>query len=964
MATRLIFGGGDSTPNAFTVTDYTGRSPGDVVTSSITPSGFDSATLFSVSYSGTGISLVEVSLDNVSFSSTLTGQIIPGQTLYVRITAVSTSNAFSTNNSYTVTFGYTGSQVSDTGTFNIRAADITPTAFSFTDSSGIELSTLTTSGTVTISGLEPNYTLLSVSCTGGEIDAGTSALSGTWATSKTVTVSATGTIVVAARATSSSNFLTAVNVVVTVGTGSDTYTITTRDVDRIGSATFTDLTNRSLNTTVSSGVVLISGLEPNRSFTFTASGDATALLAVDTYNSTPVTYATTQSATTDASGRINIILRVTTQNSFGTVSTVNVAIKDTLTDIAGSLTDSNWTATTIPEDDTANAFNFTDVSGVEPNTLTESVAIPITGVSASPNTLNLKVTGGEYYTTQFGWTGIQRDVSVDSNRQITGVKVRGTSSSSPSTTVGVTLTTNFTGTSDTFNITTRPANFSGAAFTNVTNAERSTSYDSAVITLTDAGYPNKSFTFNATNGTVAAATYNTTPTTFGASATATTDASGRVNVVLRATSSSSFSTGVTVTLSCTTGTVPDTSWTVTTRAPDLTGTATNPGNKTNQLFSALITSDTFTISGLEPNYTHTISVTGDAGAAVTVNGGTGTSRNVTSDANGEFPGTYLRITSSSSSNTTTSVTMSINGTVAFTWTVTTSPPGEVIYSSAGSYSFSMPANYSTVSWMGIGGGGGGGGGWTDGSTDAYSGGGGGGGGVGYKNNVSLGATVYVGSGGNGGTGGLGATNATNGASGGHTYISTGGGYYYAYLGIGGNKATSTAAGTGGAGRSYSGISVSGGTGGNGGNGNGSIVSGYAPGGGGGGGAAGYSGAGGAGATGTVGGGTSATGGNGAGGGSGGGGGGAASTGGAGGGGTGYGGQGTSGSGGTVNNGGGKGSTGGNSNGSNATGVNGANGGAFGGGGGGGSSLNSTPGNGGNGAAGASKIIWGTGVSFP
>src|SRR6056300_1350195 len=92
-----------------------------------------------------------------------------------------------------------------------------PDSFSFTDLTNQALNSTITSEEITVTGLIA-YATVTVSCNVGEIDAGTSALSGTWETSKDVTVSASGSIKVRARRTSSNTYADSVSQVITVGT--------------------------------------------------------------------------------------------------------------------------------------------------------------------------------------------------------------------------------------------------------------------------------------------------------------------------------------------------------------------------------------------------------------------------------------------------------------------------------------------------------------------------------------------------------------------------------------------------------------------------------------------------------------------------------------------------------------------------------------------------------------------------
>jgi hypothetical protein len=270
--------------------------------------------------------------------------------------------------------------------------------------------------------------------------------------------------------------------------------------------------------------------------------------------------------------------------------------------------------------------------------------------------------------------------------------------------------------------------------------------------------------------------------------------------------------------------------------------------------------------------------------------------------------------------------------------VTPVATSQTAYTTAGTYSFVVPTNVTSISVVSVGAGGGGGG-----TNGACSRGGGGGGALAYTNNISTtpGETLTV----TVGTGGPGGANGANGTAGGESALQRSATYLVRAGGGGGGVATLSTptcggivlVGTGGAGGAGASAVGANGTGG--------------------GGAGGYSGAGGAGSN-TTAGSAAATS-------SGGGGGGAtgniSSLGGGGGGGVGILGIGATGTGGVATGGGGVGGSGG-ANGTTSTTDAGAAGGAYGGGGGG---SNDDGNAGAAGGGGAVRIIWsGTARSFP
>lgn len=98
------------------------------------------------------------------------------------------------------------------------ASDTTPDAFSFTDVTGASLSTVYTSDPITVTGIDA---AAAITITGG-----TYSINGGAFTSDAGNVSLNDTV--RARGTSSGSYSTAVNVAVTIGGVSDTFTITTQ----------------------------------------------------------------------------------------------------------------------------------------------------------------------------------------------------------------------------------------------------------------------------------------------------------------------------------------------------------------------------------------------------------------------------------------------------------------------------------------------------------------------------------------------------------------------------------------------------------------------------------------------------------------------------------------------------------------------------------------------------------------
>jgi hypothetical protein len=128
---------------------------------------------------------------------------------------------YETATSHTITVSATNGGTPITRTVVIAVLnvveDTTPDAFSFTDVTGVALSTVVESNAITVAGIDGPATM---TITGGQY----SVNGGTYASTSTSVVAGN---TVKVRGTSSASNSTAVNVVLTIGGVSDTFTITT-----------------------------------------------------------------------------------------------------------------------------------------------------------------------------------------------------------------------------------------------------------------------------------------------------------------------------------------------------------------------------------------------------------------------------------------------------------------------------------------------------------------------------------------------------------------------------------------------------------------------------------------------------------------------------------------------------------------------------------------------------------------
>lgn len=199
--------------------------------------------------------------DTVSVSSS-SGSGNSGTITFAQTTTnVTPSSGFTTTTSYTQPRNSTryywasqGGYISDSTSFVSPAYDNTPTQFTFTDITGAALSTTQTSNTITIAGLDNSDSVV-VSVSGG-----------TYSKNGGAYTSSGGTAVngdtFAVRQTSSGSYSTVTNCILTVGTVSDTYSVTTRSADNVPDGyNFTDQTGLELSTLTYSNTETITGLE-------------------------------------------------------------------------------------------------------------------------------------------------------------------------------------------------------------------------------------------------------------------------------------------------------------------------------------------------------------------------------------------------------------------------------------------------------------------------------------------------------------------------------------------------------------------------------------------------------------------------------------------------------------------------------------------------------------------------------
>ena len=228
----------DTTPDAITFTSQSGTALSTAVSSNaVTITGINAAAAVSITGG-------EYSIGGGAFTSAA-GTVSNNQTITVRINS---SGQFSTQATATLTVG----GVSTVFTVTTLAADTTPDAFAFTaGSSSAARNVVLTSSNVTITGLNTGSP---ISIANGEysINGGAfTAAAGTVANNQQVTV----------RLTTSGQFSTAVNAVLTVGGVTGTFSATTLAEDTVPDAfTFQRSANNLRDSLVVSNSVTIAGI--------------------------------------------------------------------------------------------------------------------------------------------------------------------------------------------------------------------------------------------------------------------------------------------------------------------------------------------------------------------------------------------------------------------------------------------------------------------------------------------------------------------------------------------------------------------------------------------------------------------------------------------------------------------------------------------------------------------------------
>jgi hypothetical protein len=340
----------DVIPAAFSFTAITGAEPATTyLSNAVTIGGMDTGAVATVTVSGGSYS------KNGAAYTTAAGTAQNADIFQVNRLSAAVS-APSTAASTVLTIG----GVAGTFTVTTRAADTTPAAFTFTDIINSTLSTVYTSNTITVSGIDAGYSV-PVSYTG--FGAGYSKNGAAYTTSA-------GTAVLgdtfSVRLTSNVGGGVAHTGTLTIGGVSDTYSVTTKVGDTTPDPyTFTDLANQACNTDILSSVLIVTGVESTYSATLSLSGTGTYWR-----KNGGSWFAAGISGAVQTNDTVQ--LKIATDNTLAKTWTANINI--------GGVPDA-WVVVT-GSDGTPDVFTFTDLTGAALSTEYVSASVTISGLTS------------------------------------------------------------------------------------------------------------------------------------------------------------------------------------------------------------------------------------------------------------------------------------------------------------------------------------------------------------------------------------------------------------------------------------------------------------------------------------------------------------------------------------------------------------------------------------------------------
>jgi MYXO-CTERM domain-containing protein len=390
----------DTSPDPFSFGAVLDAPLGTVITSNtVTISGINVATPISITGG-------EYSINGAGFTSA-GGTVVDGDQVTVRQTSAAAPET--TTNAIL--------QVGDQAApFSVTTGDTTPIQFTFTDVTGAPLGTATTSNAITVFGI----TLPSpITITGGE-----------YSINSGVFTSAPGTVTngqqVVVRQTSSPNFSTTTNTVLTIGGVSDTFSVTTLAADTTPDPfSFTPQVDVAFNAPIISNPVTITGINAATPISILQIAGPVSAVA----------YSIDGAAFTSAAGTVTngqqVRVRVT---SAGTPSTATTAQLN----VGGVVANFTVTTVAVVPDTQPDPFFFQDANNAPLNTVVESNVVTISGINVASN---ITVTGPAGSNPQYRinggtWTNAAGTISAGDTLQLRHT-TSGTAGRAISTTVTI-----------------------------------------------------------------------------------------------------------------------------------------------------------------------------------------------------------------------------------------------------------------------------------------------------------------------------------------------------------------------------------------------------------------------------------------------------------------------------------------------------------------------------------------------
>jgi YD repeat-containing protein len=251
---------------------------------------------------------------------------------------------------------------------SVNAPAATPATFSFADQVGTALGTSIDSNIVQIAGLSGSVAVSVMGAGAYRICS-----DGTCSTNpvfKTDSATVANGAYLQLRATSSMVFNTGVNTTLTVGAGSDTWTVSTLAQDVTPDTfTFADQNNVATETVISSNILQVAGI--SGVVLTSISGSGVYRVCLDAACSANPAFTSSVGSMTNGE---YLQLRLASSDAFA------AGVSATMT--VGSLSDT-WTVATLGQDVTPEAFSFDSRTGVALNTAVLSDVVKVNGITGA-----------------------------------------------------------------------------------------------------------------------------------------------------------------------------------------------------------------------------------------------------------------------------------------------------------------------------------------------------------------------------------------------------------------------------------------------------------------------------------------------------------------------------------------------------------------------------------------------------